>query len=122
MLGVAFGIVGIGSAERGLVPVVGHFVLDVDLGFGNVAINFGIDEGERHLGHAGGFAIARAGEDDVLHVDAAQQSRRLLAQHPRDGVGNVGLATAVGTDDRSDAFALKAEVGAVTKRLEAEDL
>ena len=122
-LGVALDIGGASGTQRRLVPIVlGHLVLDVDLGLGDVAVDFGIDQGERHLGHAGGLALARAGEDDVLHVDAAQQSRRLLAQHPGDGVGDVRLAAAVGTDDGGDAFALEAEVGAVAERLEAEDL
>ena len=42
----------------------------------------GIDQGERYLRHAGGLAIARPGENDVLHSRAAQGLGRLLAQHP----------------------------------------
>src|SRR5208283_650735 len=82
----------------------------------------GIDQRQRHLGHAHGLALARAGEDDVLHVDAAQQPRRLLAQHPRDGVGDIRLAAAVRSDDGSNALALEAKIGAIRERLETEDL
>ncbi len=121
--GVALGVLGASGAQSGLVPIgVGHVVLDFDLGLRDVAVDLGVDKGERDLGHAGGLALARAGEDDVLHVHAAEEARRLLAQHPGDGVGDVRLATAVGTDDGGDAVALEAEVGAVTERLEAEDL
>ena len=122
-LGVALNVVGLGGAHGGFVPVVvGKIVLNVDLGLGHVAVDFGIDQRERDLGHAGRLALARAREDDVLHVDAAQQSRRLLAQHPGDGVGNVRLAAAVRTDDGGNAVALEAKVGAVTERFETEDL
>ena len=100
----------------------GMSILNVDFGLSDIAVDFGVDQRQRNLGHAGRLAIARAGEDDVLHVDAAQQSRRLFAQHPGDGVGDVRLAASVGADDGGDAFALKAQVGAVAERLEAEDL
>ena len=50
------------------------------------------------------------------------ESRRLFAQHPGDGVGNIRFAASVGADDGGDAFALKAQFGAITKRLESEDL
>ena len=121
-LGVALGFFGAGGAQGRLVPVIRHVVLHIDLGLSDVAVHLGIDQRERHLGHAHGFALARAHEDDVLHVDAAQQARRLLAQHPRDGVGDVRLAAAVRTDDGGDAFALEAKIGAVAERLESEDL
>jgi hypothetical protein len=55
-------------------------------------------------------------------VDAAQQSRRLLAEHPRDGIRDVRFAAAVGADDGSDTVALETQVGAVAKRFEPEDL
>ena len=46
----------------------------------------------------------------------------LLAEHPGDGVGDVGLAAAVGSDDGGDAFAGELDLGAVAERFEAEDL
>ena len=42
-----------------------------------------------------GGAAGRAGEDHVLHLAAAQRLRALLAEHPGDGVDDVGLAGAV---------------------------
>ena len=46
----------------------------------------------------------------------------LLAEDPGDGVGDVGLAAAVGADDGGDAFAGELDLGAVAEGLEAEDL
>src|ERR1019366_3360007 len=121
--GVALNVLGLGRTHSGLVPVVvGEIVLNVDLGLNRVAVNFGIDQRQRDLGHAGRLALARAREDDVLHVDAAQQSRRLLTQHPRDGVGDVRLAAAVRPHDGGNAVALEAKIGAITERFETEDL
>ena len=40
-----------------------------------------------------------AREDDVFHRLAAQRLGGLLAEHPEHGVGDVGLARAVGADD-----------------------
>ena len=56
------------------------------------------DLGATQRGPAGG-----PGEDDVLHLAAAQRLRALLAQHPGDRVDHVGLARAVGPDDAGDA-------------------
>ena len=124
LFGIALDILGASGPHRRLIPIVraGHLILNIDFGLGYIAVNFRVHQRERHLGHAGGLALARAREDDVLHVDAAQQSRRLLAQHPGNGVGNVRLAAAVWTHDRRDAFALKAEVGTIAERLESKDL
>ncbi len=85
-------------------------------------VDLGVDKGERDLGHAGGFAVAGAGEDDVFHLEAAQALGGLLAEHPGDGVGDVGLAAAVGPDDGGDALAGELDLGAVAEGLEAEDL
>ena len=41
--------------------------ISVGLGVGAV-VRFGVDQGQRHFGHAGGLAVARAGEDDVFHA------------------------------------------------------
>src|SRR6185295_17676940 len=51
----------------------------------------------------GGLARIAAAEDDVFHLVAAQTLGALLAHHPRDGVGDVALAAAVRSHDRSDA-------------------
>ena len=81
-----------------------------------------IDERERNLGHAGGLAVARAGEDDIFHLDAAQAFGRLLAQYPGDRVGNIGLSAAIGADNGGDAFPGKLHLGAVAEGFEPEDL
>ena len=127
-LGLGDGLLGFGGvllAEAGLVPVRGSGLVDDDFGFtveaGSV-VDLGVDEGEGHLGHTGGLAIARACEDDVFHLDAAERFRGLLAEDPGDGVGDVGLAAAVGADDGGDAFAGELDLSAITEGLEAEDL
>ncbi len=86
------------------------------------AVGVGIDEGEGDLGHAERLAIARAGEDHVFHLCAAQGARGLLAEHPTDGVEDVRLAAAIGADDGGHALAGQGELGAVAEGLEAEDL
>ena len=45
----------------------------------------------------------RAGEDDVLHLAAAQRLGALLAEHPGHRVDDVALARAVRADDAGDA-------------------
>ena len=45
----------------------------------------------------------RPGEDDVLHLAAAQRLGALLAHDPGEGVDDVGLARAVRPDDAGDA-------------------
>ncbi len=55
------------------------------------------------LGPAQRGASGGAGEDDVLHLAAAQALGALLAHDPRQGVDDVGLARAVGAHDARDA-------------------
>ncbi len=74
-LAVALRVFGASGAHCRLVPVLAQVVLDVDFGFANIAVDGGIDQRERDLSHAGGLAVTRAREDDVLHVDAAQRAR-----------------------------------------------
>ena len=78
-------------------------------------------EGEVHLGQAERLARGAAVEDDVFHRVAAQLLGALLAHHPADGVGDVGLAAAVGPDDAGHALA-EQQLGLVDERLEALDL
>ena len=125
-------MVGLGGAgtNRSFIPVFGdvrfgQIVLDIDFGRSagvGTAVGFGIDQRERHFRHAGGFAVPRAGEDDVFHARAAQGLGRLLAQHPGNGVGNIRLAAAVGADDRRHAVPMELEFGAVAERFEPENL
>ena len=86
--------------------------------FGAV-VDLGVDEGERDLGHAGGLALAGAGEDDVLHLDAAEGLGGLLAEDPGDCVGDVGFAAAIGTYDYGDALAGELDFGSVAEGFEA---
>ena len=55
---------------------------------------------QRYFAHAGGFAALGAGEDQVLHLAATQRFGALFAQYPFNGIGNVALSAAVGSDDR----------------------
>ena len=82
-------------------------------------VKHGIDQRHGDGGQTQGLAVAGAGEDDVFHAGAAQAFRRLFAEHPTDGIAQVGFATAVGPDDGSDAAAIEAELRAVTEGFEA---
>ena len=130
-LGFGYGLFGFGGgllAESGFVPVGagGQAVGDDELGTVGVelvaVVDLGIDEGEGDFGHAGGFAVAGAGEDDVFHLDAAEAFGGLLAEDPGDGVGDVGFAAAVGADDGGDAVSGELDLGSIAEGLEAEDL
>ena len=46
-------------------------------------------------------------------------ARRLLAEHPADGVAQVGFAASVGTDDGRDSAAVEAQFRAVAERLKS---
>lgn len=63
----------------------------------------GVVDGDGDLGAAQRRARAGPGEDDVFHLAAAQRLGPLLAHHPGQRVDDVGLARAVGPDDRGDA-------------------
>ena len=67
------------------------------------------------------LALAGAVEDDVLHRLAAQRGRLRFAQHPANGVDDVRLAAAVGTDD-ADELAGRADRRGVHERLEPGEL
>ena len=58
-----------------------------------------------------------AAEDHVGHLATAEGSGGLLAKHPFQGVDDVALATAVGSDDAGDPRA-EIEVDPVAKTLE----
>ena len=65
----------------------------------------GVVEGERDFGGVQRPAGARAVEDHVGHLLAAQALDALLAQHPLDGVDDVRLARAVRPHHDRDAAA-----------------
>ena len=68
-----------------------------------------------------GPALGGAVEDDVVHRLAAQDLGALLAQGPGHGVADVGLAAAVGADDRRDR-AREGQIDLLVEGLEARDL
>ena len=70
---------------------------------------------------AGGLAIDRAVEDDVLHRLAAQLGGLAFAEHPAHGVDDVGLAAAVGADD-TDEVTGHIDRGRIDKGLEPGEL
>ncbi len=97
---------------------------DLDLaegGVGRGGAPVGVVDGENHLGHADAGPPLGADEDDVLHPLAAQPARGLLAHHPAHGIHHVGLAAAVGADDRRDAVG-EFEPGPVDEGLEAVEI
>ena len=77
-------------------------------------------ERERHFAHAHRFAAVGAVENHIGHFAAAQRLGRLLAEHPADGIGDVGFAAAVGADDGGDT-GLKVQRGLVREGLKTEN-
>ena len=78
----------------------------------------GVVDRERHLGPAERGPVGGAGEDDVVHLGAAQRPRALGAEHPGDRVDDVRLAGAVRADDDAHAR-LELERRLVREGLEA---
>ncbi len=95
-----------------------HRPRDRDLGVLDRQRAVGVVDGQRHLGPAQRGAAGGAGEDDVLHLAAAQALGALLAHHPGQGVHDVGLARAVRADDAGDA-GLEPQGGGRREGLEA---
>lgn len=65
----------------------------------------GVVDDQRHLGKAHLIALFRAAEDHVLHFGTPELAAVLLAHDPQDGVGDVGLAGAIGAHDGGDVRA-----------------
>ena len=83
--------------------VAEHGPRDGDLGVVDRQRAVGVVDGQQHLGPPERGPTGGAGEDDVLHLAAAQRLGALLAHHPAEGVDHVGLAGPVGSDDAGDA-------------------
>ena len=64
------------------------------------------------------LADLRPAEDHVLHLVPPQGPGRLLPQHPANGIGEIGLAAAVGADNGGDGM-VKGEHGVVREGFEA---
>ena len=95
-----------------------HATRDGDLGEIDRKGVVGVVEHERDLGEAHRLARRRTREDHVLHGLAAQLLGALLAEHPQDGVGHVGLTRPVGAHHYGEAR-VEHHVRAVGKGLEA---
>jgi len=76
---------------------------------------------QRDLREAHGPLSVAASEDDVCHGTAPQRPGRLLAQHPADRIGHVGLAGTVRSDNSGDARG-KLQLRLFREGLEAKDL
>ena len=81
----------------------------------------GIIKSDADLGITHRPARLSAGENDILHARTAQGLDTLLPQHPTDGVCDIGLATAIGTDDRCHP-GVEVNHGALRKGFETLDL
>ena len=75
--------------------VAEHRARDRDLAVLDRQSTVGVVDGEHDLGPAERGPAGGAGEDDVLHLAAAQRLRPLLAHDPRQRVDDVGLARPV---------------------------
>src|SRR4029079_6502200 len=77
---------------------------------------------QRHFRHSGWLAIPRARKDHVFHARTAQRLGRLLAQHPRDGVRDIGFSTTVRPDNRGDTVTLELQLRAIAKGFKSQDV
>src|ERR1700693_5355199 len=73
------------------------------------------------LAHAAGPPRGRSIEDHIVHALATQDPGALLSQRPGDGVADIGLAAAVGPDDRRHR-AGKGQIHLLVEGLEAKYL
>ena len=89
---------------------------------GSASIDFIAHHVHDDFGHAARLAVARALEDDVFHLAAAQVLNALLAQNPGNRVGNVALAAAVGPDNGGNSVPCEEYFGVVREGFEASDL
>ena len=91
---------------------------DRDLGEVDVEGPVTVVDHDLHLGGVRAMHPVRAREDHVLHRLPAHRERRLLAERPQHGVGDVRLAGAVRADDDRHAGA-ELELGPAWEGLEA---
>ena len=75
-------------------------------------------ENHRHLGHAGPGPALGSRENQVLHPPRPKQAQGGLAQHPPQGVHNIGLSRAVGAYNGRQAVA-KDQLGRAGEAFEA---
>jgi hypothetical protein len=111
--------------DTGAVEVVVAFTVslhpprDRDLGVVDRQAAGRVVEDDGHLCERRARAPLAARVDDLLHLPAAQVARLAGAEDPLDRVDDVGLAGAVGTDNRRHS-ALESNFGGAGERLEAQ--
>jgi hypothetical protein len=82
----------------------------------------GVFHGNGDLGQSHRRPLGGAIEDAVGHALCAKGLVALFAEHPADGVNDVGLSAAVGSDDTGRAVAAEGDYSALAERLEAKNL
>ena len=78
----------------------------------------GVIKDQGNLGEAHGGTDLGPAKDDILHLAAAQSLGTLFAHDPENGVGDVGLARAVRSDNGRDIL-FKFQARLVREGLEA---
>src|SRR5262245_1273171 len=76
---------------------------------------------QHDFSHAARRAIARALEDHILHLAAAQVLHALFAQNPGDRIRDIALSAAVRPDNAGYAITSEAKVSMVREGLESRD-
>src|SRR5690606_37560334 len=94
---------------------------DLDLVEGNGEPSVLVGEAERDFGAVERPALLRPLEDRLLHLGASDRRGALLAEHPADGVADVGFPAAVRSDDGGDAV-VESEFGPISERLETVEM
>ncbi len=89
-----------------------HGTADLDLGIRYRQDVILVGEAQRHLGAMNRLAPLRPLEDRLFHPRAPDRCGALLAQHPAQTVGDVGLAAAVWPHDRRDPV-MEADIGGI---------
>ena len=118
------GFGGLLAAQLVLIPVGRPIVIDdhIRLHRDRSLIGFRIDHGDGDFCHAERFALARSGENHVLHAAAAQAFGALLAQHPAHAVEDVRLSAPIRPHDHRNACPRHGQFRTVAEALEAEDV
>src|SRR5271169_1371205 len=82
---------------------------------------FWINEGQSYFRQAQWGPLGCPVKNAVGHPLGAKRFVALLAQNPRDGVHNIGLAAAIGTDDAGEAAAAEGNLRLFAKRFEPNE-
>src|SRR6478609_8092365 len=88
---------------------------------GEFRVYGGIDHGDGDRRHAERLAVACAGEYDVFHPAAAEALGGLLAEHPTNGVAQIGFAASIGSDYGCDAGTVETHFRFIAEGFESLD-